>query len=212
VTDDVVGAEVQVRHGDVLLDRIAGAVDAALAKAREVHDGFAQCFGWNGAGVDANAADDRGALDDQHAAAQLRGLNGGALPGGAGANHHKVVIKGRHEVPQNASQRIPVQFPSRLRCVSPRNRSTGVLGKFMELLGFLWGRKHPAFERRALSVLMHATIIRMSSYIHWRSWQGNGQLRATLSSPMPSLRQSGAYQNGGPICVSAAVTSWSAPS
>lgn len=40
--DDVVGAEGQVRHGNVLLDAIAGAVQAALMESGEVERGFAQ--------------------------------------------------------------------------------------------------------------------------------------------------------------------------
>ena len=100
VADDVVGAEVQVRHGDVLLDRVARSVDAALAVPGQVHHRFAQRLRRDGAGVDADAADNLLAFDDQHTAAQLGGLNCGALARRARTNHHQIEVISRHRIPQ----------------------------------------------------------------------------------------------------------------
>src|SRR5262249_31123336 len=52
VTDNVVGAEQQVLHGDVLLDRVGGAVQLVQAVAAQVQHRFTQRLAGNGAAVD----------------------------------------------------------------------------------------------------------------------------------------------------------------
>ncbi len=90
--DHLVDAEAQVGHGDLFLDVVIDAVDALKLEAGEMQHGFAHGLAGDGAGVDAGAADDFALLDDDHAAAALGALNGGALPGGAGADHDEVVV------------------------------------------------------------------------------------------------------------------------
>ena len=84
--DDGLDAEGQVGHGDLFLDPVVHAVDGAVVVAGEVQHGFAHGLGGDGAGVDADAADDGAGLDDGHALLHLGGGHGGALPGGSGAD------------------------------------------------------------------------------------------------------------------------------
>ena len=97
-SDDVVGAEEQVVDGDVLLDGIRRAVDAADLVAGEVDDGFAEGLAGDGAGVDACAADGGAAFGDGDAFVQAAGLDGGADAAGAGTNHEEVIVEGGHGV------------------------------------------------------------------------------------------------------------------
>ena len=59
VGDDVVGADQQVRHRNVPLHPVRGAVDIALPVAGEVQHRLPERLARDGAGVDAGAADDR---------------------------------------------------------------------------------------------------------------------------------------------------------
>src|SRR5690606_2781210 len=98
VPNDLVCAEQQVGQGDVLLDGVRGAVEAALAIAREVQHGLAQRFAGDGAGVDAHAAHHRLALHDGHALVELGRLDGRPLPGRSRADHQKVEVVVCHGV------------------------------------------------------------------------------------------------------------------
>ena len=92
VRDDLVGADQQVLHRDVLLDPVRRAVELARAEAGEVEHRLAQRLRRDGAEIDADAADDRGLLDDRDLLVELGGLDRGALPGRAGADHHEIVV------------------------------------------------------------------------------------------------------------------------
>ena len=94
--DDGLDAEGQVGHGDLFLDAVVDAVDGAVVVAGEVEDGLAHGLGGDGAGVDADAADDGAGLDDGHALVHLGGGHGGALAGGPGADDDQVILDGAH--------------------------------------------------------------------------------------------------------------------
>jgi hypothetical protein len=80
VADDVVHAEKQIAHGDALLDRVRGPIDSAFAVSGQAESGFAQRLARNGAGVDADAANDGPLFDDGDSFVELGGLNGGPMP------------------------------------------------------------------------------------------------------------------------------------
>ena len=73
----------QVLGGDVLLDPVGAAVEAALAPAGEVEHGLAQGLRGDGAGVDRDAADAAALLDHQHATCRAwpPGSRRGGRPG-----------------------------------------------------------------------------------------------------------------------------------
>jgi len=101
----------EVPDGEVFLQRVIHAVEAAVAKAREVERGLAQRLGRDGAGVDARAAQVRPALDQRDPCAEVRRLRGALLAGGAGADHHEVVRASCHRFRLGqAARRRPV-FP-----------------------------------------------------------------------------------------------------
>jgi hypothetical protein len=102
--DDGLDAEGQVGHGDLFLDPVVHAVDGAVVVAGEVQDGFAHGLGGDGAGVDADAADDGAGLDDGHALLHLGGGHGGALPGGPGTDDDQVILDGAHASVSDATQ------------------------------------------------------------------------------------------------------------
>ena len=69
--DDVLGAGQQVSRGDLLLHPVTRAVHLALVEPGQVHHGLAQRLGWNGAGVDADAAQHVAAFDHRDGLSQL---------------------------------------------------------------------------------------------------------------------------------------------
>ena len=81
-------------RGDVLLDPVGAAVEAALAPAGEVEHGLAQRLRRDGAGVHRDAADAAALLDHQHGLAELGRLDGGAPAGRAAADDDE--IEGAH--------------------------------------------------------------------------------------------------------------------
>jgi hypothetical protein len=102
--DHVLRAVEDVVRGDVLLDAIALAVDAALAHAGQVDDGLAQRLRRDRARVRADAADHLAPVDVRDAPAQLRGLNRRLLPAGPGTDHDEVVVIGH--APGNRRSRL----------------------------------------------------------------------------------------------------------
>src|ERR1700674_1935448 len=66
-------------------------MQAALLKAGKVERGFAKSLAWNGAGVDATAAQVRGALNDRHALAEIGGLGAGLFAARATSDDDKLV-------------------------------------------------------------------------------------------------------------------------
>src|SRR5262249_31387884 len=71
--------------------RVRDPIQSALAQSREVQRRLAQRFGRNGAGIDARAAEVRLALDESDSLAEVGGLRGALLAGGAPADHDPVV-------------------------------------------------------------------------------------------------------------------------
>jgi hypothetical protein len=58
-------------------------INRTLADSREMQNSFANGLGWNGSGVDADAADAVRALDDSYGFSEFSGVEGGLLAGGA---------------------------------------------------------------------------------------------------------------------------------
>ena len=63
--DDVLDAEGQVGHRDLFLHPVVHAVDGLVVVAGEMQHGLAHGLGGDGAGVDADAADDLAHLDER---------------------------------------------------------------------------------------------------------------------------------------------------
>ena len=94
-------ARFEVLRLDVVLHPVGSAIEAAFAPAGEVEHRFAQGFRRDRAGMDRDAAEPVLAVDDQHAAFELAGLNGGRASGGAGADDDEIVMGGtRHGQPR----------------------------------------------------------------------------------------------------------------
>ena len=83
VGDDIVGADQQVRHRNVVLHPVGRAVDIPLPVAGEVHHRLPERLARDGAGVDAGAADDGLAFHDGRFPAKLRRLYRRAVAGGS---------------------------------------------------------------------------------------------------------------------------------
>src|SRR5690349_2715702 len=73
--DDLVDAKAQVGHGDLFFDVIVDAVDALELEAREMQHGLAHGLAGNGAGIDADAADDFALLNDGDLPPAFRALD-----------------------------------------------------------------------------------------------------------------------------------------
>ena len=85
VADHLLADEDQVGDGDVLLDAIALAEQAAVAGPGQVQDRLAQGLGRDRAGVDGRRRRERWTfLDDDRLLAELGRLDGGLLPGRPG--------------------------------------------------------------------------------------------------------------------------------
>ena len=95
---DVIALELRGHVGVVRGDGVTDAVEQRLdglvheihAPHALAHRVFAQRLARDGAGVHARAADLPVAFDDGHALAGFRGLDGGLLAGGSGADHDDV--------------------------------------------------------------------------------------------------------------------------
>ena len=81
----------------------------ALRDAAQVEDGFAERLGRDRPRVHAHAADDFALLADPDPLAELGGLDGGALPGGAGPEdeeiellHERGILAARVKIPERA--------------------------------------------------------------------------------------------------------------
>jgi hypothetical protein len=111
--DDVVGAEGEIFHRDVLFDAITGAIQAALMETRQIECGLAERFAGDGAGVGADAADDPFAFDDADFFPQLGSLDGSFLPCRAGSDDQQIVVS--HGV------LISIRASGSVKCNSPVN-------------------------------------------------------------------------------------------
>ena len=96
VAHDRIDAHQQVLEGDFFLDLVRIAVDRVFAIAGEIEDGLAHRLARNRADVDADAAEDRLALDHDDALAQLGALDGRMMSGWTGAYDREIEIKIRH--------------------------------------------------------------------------------------------------------------------
>ena len=82
----------QVGGGDILLDPIGPAVEAALAPAGKIEHGFAQRFGRDRSGMNRDAADPPALFHHQNRPVELGELDGGPAAGRAGADDEHVVV------------------------------------------------------------------------------------------------------------------------
>jgi hypothetical protein len=95
----------EVVYGEIFLERVVDAVEAALLKAGEVQGGFAQRFAGDRAGVDATAAGVLSAFDHGDALAEVGGLRAGFFSRRAAADDQQVkLLVGRH-------RNLPQLFP-----------------------------------------------------------------------------------------------------
>ena len=93
VLDHLVRAREQVVDRDLVLHAEGVAVDARRA-AGQLDDRGAQRLRRHRAGVGRHPAERRAALDQRHALAELRRLDGRALPGRAGADRDQIEVAG----------------------------------------------------------------------------------------------------------------------
>ena len=91
--DHPVGADQEILHRDVLLDRVGGSVEFAGAISGKLEHNLAKGFGGDGAEIDAAAADDGSSLDHSDSFVELRTLDRGALTGWPGTDHQEIVIE-----------------------------------------------------------------------------------------------------------------------
>ena len=89
--DHVLDPEEQVRHRDLVLHAIVDAVDVLVIEAGEVQHGFAHGLARDGACVDADASDAIQFFDQRDFLSKLGALDGGSLPGRAGADDNQIV-------------------------------------------------------------------------------------------------------------------------
>jgi hypothetical protein len=82
----------QVADRDLVLDPVALPVHLALVQAGQVQDRLTHGLGRDGAGVDADAAEHVGPLDDRHAALQLRRGDGRLLAARPGPDDEKIEV------------------------------------------------------------------------------------------------------------------------
>ena len=166
VADDLLHAGQQVVHGDLPLHGVGGAVDAALAVAREAQHGLAQGLAGDGPGVQADPAHHRPPLHDGHALLELGRLDGGPVAGGAGADHEKVVVVFGHGVsrargPSATGLRLR---PSPRRSAGPQlpataaGREGGAIVDEVEAVGpedhpTSWASRHSSPARRSVEPL-----------------------------------------------------------
>jgi hypothetical protein len=94
--DDLVDAEHEVLDIDAGFEAVSAAVKASLAEAAQVEHGFAEGFGRDCAGVEADAAEVGGLIDDGDALIEFGGFDGRMVAGGAASDYQEiVVIRGR---------------------------------------------------------------------------------------------------------------------
>ncbi|VAZ59921.1 hypothetical protein LAUMK7_02354 [Mycobacterium kansasii] len=99
LADHMLGPGQQIGRGDPVLDTVARPVEFALIHAGEVEHRLAQRLRWDGAGVDADAAQHSATLDDRNGFAQLGRGNGRLLAARPRAENHHVVLAHRpHEI------------------------------------------------------------------------------------------------------------------
>ena len=96
MADHRVDPKEQVLQGDFFLDLVGLAVDRVFAIAGEIEHRLAHGLARNRADVHAGSADDRLALDDHHALAQLGRLNRGVMTRRAGPDRYKVIFEVSH--------------------------------------------------------------------------------------------------------------------
>ena len=96
VLHDVVGADEEVLHLDVLLDRVRLAVHAALSIPGQVHHRFTESLAGDGARIEHDSPNNTGALSDGDPLAQFGGLDRRALPRGAGADREQIIVVVSH--------------------------------------------------------------------------------------------------------------------
>ncbi len=96
--DDRLDAKGKVGHGDLFFDPVIHAVDRAVVVAGEMQHGLAHGLGGDGAGVDADSADDGACLDHGYALLHFGSGHGGALARRPGADNDQVVFGGTHAI------------------------------------------------------------------------------------------------------------------
>ena len=95
--DDFAFVVHEIVDRQIFFQRVVDSVQTALLEAGEIEGRFAKRLARDGAGVDAAAADDVGALDDGDAFAEVGGLGGGFFACGTATDYDQVEgVWGRH--------------------------------------------------------------------------------------------------------------------
>src|SRR5215469_10609647 len=91
-----IDADQQILKRDSFLDPVGIAVNSMFAIARKIKDGLTHRLAGNRSNVDADAAHDRLALDQDDSLAQLGALNSCVMAGRTGTDDRKVKVEVRH--------------------------------------------------------------------------------------------------------------------
>src|SRR5271156_6510225 len=94
---DAVNAKQEILQRNPFLHPVRRAVHRMLAVAGKIQHRLAHSLAGNRSGVDADAADDRIALDHDYPLAQLGRLNGSPMASRAGTNYRQVVFVVWHD-------------------------------------------------------------------------------------------------------------------
>ncbi len=112
VFDHAVHAKIQIAHRDVFFGVVICAVKRLVVKTGKMQNRLAHRLAGNGSGVDADAADHGLLFHHGHGFPDFRGLNGGSLPTGAGADDYE--IKRSHLRNPELLRRVPRVLRGRL--------------------------------------------------------------------------------------------------
>src|SRR5882724_11407296 len=101
----------EVVDGEIFLERIVNAIEAALLEPGKIESGFAQGLTGNGAGVDATSAHVLGAFDDGNAPTEVGSLSAAFFTGRAAANHDEVecIARSHESLREVAGPRSPIR-------------------------------------------------------------------------------------------------------
>ena len=82
----------EILHRQAVFQRVVDAVETALLDARIVKRGFAENLAGNRSGVNARATQNRTALYECDALAEISGLSGSLFARGTGADYNEVIL------------------------------------------------------------------------------------------------------------------------
>src|SRR6266849_2010965 len=101
----------EIVDGEIFLQRIVDAIEAALLESGKIEGGFAEGLAGNGAGVDATSAHVLGAFDDNDALAEVGGLGAALLTSRAAPDDDEIesVARSHEFLREVAGPRSPIR-------------------------------------------------------------------------------------------------------